>query len=118
MYFNVSRENILRMFRNEHRDRLNAAEKGQLDSLGDLLDIAEEALAAVLLIVNSETATALDAFQQGALDSRRESRGLTEPAVVSSQEIKRTMADDIADKVNQPYTGTNRRELREDPESE
>jgi len=99
MHFNVSRDNILRMFRNEHRDRLNAAGKGQLDSMADLLDIAEEALAAVLLIVNTETATAVGAFQEGILDSRRQSRGMTGPGVVSSHEVRRTLADDIADKV-------------------
>jgi hypothetical protein len=70
MYFNVSRENILRMFRNEHRERLNAAGKGQLDSLADMLDIADAALNAVLDIINEETQVALDSFQQGGGDSR------------------------------------------------
>jgi hypothetical protein len=114
MYFNVSRENILRMFRNEHRERLNAAGKGQLDSLADMLDIADAALNAVLDIINEETQVALDSFQQGALDSRRESRGMTGPGVVSSQEVKRSPIDDLAEKVGKSHDGAIHRELKQD----
>lgn len=102
MNFNVSKENVLRMFEGNYRDLLQRSPT-LLDrhEVEERVRTAHEALEEVLDIIDTETQSATSAFREGVLDSRRPSRGMTGPFVESSQEPRHTFATNVTGELRQ-----------------